>query len=526
MTLSAAQATAVGGSIARGAANAERLATSNPQRHEPGYFDVWSHTHDGLAAHMRDFAADPSSALSRREAQERRMREAMSPEHWQSASGRGALRSIGAQYDSLGEQVTELHEAQGALQTVGATFQLLTSIEQMLSTLVSVIPFPAFPAVRITDMDVGLPHAHMHPPNLTPPNPVPLMLPSTGPVIPIPILSGASKTLINMMPAARCGDMGIGVWCGGYFPMYEIFLGSSSVWIEGQRAARVGVDITKHCIFTTPRPSDPPAGPMVGFTYTSSPDVMIGGVPMPSLTSLAIGAAIKGLFKGLGKVLRVARSSARELFGAAPAAVRGFDEVPEHLRNKAYWELQQMARDPQFPLSQRANQLHELLNDTSRFRAPAEANSLFSAYPTTRVPLGPEGIHSEDLLALSRRTGLEHGVTIAEDGQLYVVRGGPNDVPVEPGDHVIAHTHPHNTPPSGTDVEMARRGMARDPHGEQTGVALGHDGQARHYDHTGPLDNPSVTPIDPNTGHIDGFYRDPQTGEIVNSSPNFQQPVE
>jgi uncharacterized Zn-binding protein involved in type VI secretion len=144
----------------------------------------------------------------------------------------------------------------------------------------------------------------------SPPNPVPVPFPITGPVIPIPFFSGASRVLINGMPAARCGDIGIGVWCGGYFPMYEIFLGSSNVWIEGARAARVGVDITKHCIFSTPKPTDLPIGPPIGTTVTSSPNVLIGGVPMPSLTSLAIGGAFKVVFAGLS---RIARATATKL---------------------------------------------------------------------------------------------------------------------------------------------------------------------------------------------------------------------
>ena len=116
------------------------------------------------------------------------------------------------------------------------------------------------------DTDIGLPHAHSHPPNLIPPAP-PVPLPSAGPVIPIPYVSGAGTVLINDMPAGRCGDIGMGIWCGGYFPMFEIFLGSSSVWIEGARAARIGVDITKHCVFSAPKPNDPPLGPMIGTPF-------------------------------------------------------------------------------------------------------------------------------------------------------------------------------------------------------------------------------------------------------------------
>src|SRR5262249_11136949 len=161
---------------------------------------------------------------------------------------------------------------------------------------------PAFPALRIMDMDVGLPHGHAHPPNLPPPPPI--QLPSTGPVIPIPMLSGASRTLINGMPAARCGDMGLGIWCGGCFPVFGGFLGSANVWIEGARASRMAVDITNHCIFSVrPRAGDPPVGCFLGTTITGSGNVLIGGVPMPSLTNMAMAAALRGL----GKLFKLAK---------------------------------------------------------------------------------------------------------------------------------------------------------------------------------------------------------------------------
>jgi uncharacterized Zn-binding protein involved in type VI secretion len=147
-------------------------------------------------------------------------------------------------------------------------------------------------------------------------------------VIPIPFLSGAQTVLVNNLPAGRCGDMGLGIWCGGFFPMYEIFLGSASVWIEGSRAARIAIDITKHCIFSTPKPNDPPLGPMVGTTISASANVMIGGIPMPSLTSMAVGAAIKALFKGVGKVV-----------GAARRAAGAVDDLVESFSRKAQLDL-------------------------------------------------------------------------------------------------------------------------------------------------------------------------------------------
>lgn len=315
--MGADQAATVGTVLARGAGHAEGMS---PQT---SALDVWTHSYDGLAAGMHDFAADPAGFVRNHAEQEARLQEAMASQHWESSTAEQARASMSAQYDALAQQVgsftAPVEEADGttrpktALEYVGQTFQMLTAAEQILSTVVSVIPFPAFPAVRITDRDIGLPHAHGHPPN-TPPPPIPF--PSMGPVIPIPFVSGAAQTLINGMPAARCGDMGLGIWCGGYFPMYEIFLGSSNVWIEGCRAARVLCDITKHCIFTTPKPSDLPLYTFLGLTVTSSPNVVIGGVPMPSLTSMAIGATIKAAFRGLKKVtglLRPARAAAGEL---------------------------------------------------------------------------------------------------------------------------------------------------------------------------------------------------------------------
>jgi uncharacterized Zn-binding protein involved in type VI secretion len=229
--------------------------------------------------------------------------------HWHSSNvgttGRQIIGQIGKELDNLGK-------ADGALQHVGATFALLTSLEQLVSAPLAKIPFPALPALRVGDYDVGLPHGHMHPPNLIPPEPM-IPLPSTGPVIPIPYVSGASKTLINNMPAARCGDLGLGVWCGGYVPLYEVFLGSASVWIEGCRAARMGVDVTNHCIFSARKgPDDKPIGAFVGFTINGSPNVAVGGVPMPSLTNMVIGAGMKQLFKGAGRVLKALRKAKPE----------------------------------------------------------------------------------------------------------------------------------------------------------------------------------------------------------------------
>ncbi len=111
-----------------------------------------------------------------------------------------------------------------------------------------------------------------------------------GPVIPIPILSGASTVLVNGMPAGRCGDMGLGIWCGGYFPLYEVFLGSSSVWIEGARAARMLVDITTALPVHRAEAAGFSDWTDARHDHQREPNVRIGGVPMPSLMAIAFGA--------------------------------------------------------------------------------------------------------------------------------------------------------------------------------------------------------------------------------------------
>jgi len=213
---------AVAGVIARGTRAAQ--SATNEGGHGVGALDVWTHTGEGHSA-----AAAQTVLLTD-----------MPATPIESGTSVSALPgAMGQQVGALKDAAVEVGKAKGALATVGAVVNTLTSLEQLISAPFSAIPFPAYPAIRVLDMDIGLPHAHSHPPNLTPPNPVPVPLPSTGPVIPIPYVSGAATVLINGMPAGRCGDMGMGIWCGGYFPMFEIFLGSSSVWIESMRAARL-----------------------------------------------------------------------------------------------------------------------------------------------------------------------------------------------------------------------------------------------------------------------------------------------
>jgi uncharacterized Zn-binding protein involved in type VI secretion len=104
-----------------------------------------------------------------------------------------------------------------------------------------------FPGTTMTNLAMGLPHAHIkHPPSGPPPVP-PTPLPPFGPIM----LGNSIQVLINNKPSARCGDFGLNPTCCGIVPpfsaMYEIFTGSSNVFIGGSRAARAGIDITFHC---------------------------------------------------------------------------------------------------------------------------------------------------------------------------------------------------------------------------------------------------------------------------------------
>jgi uncharacterized Zn-binding protein involved in type VI secretion len=131
-------------------------------------------------------------------------------------------------------------DPEGALlgQAADLMEQGLTSATNAISAMV-----PAFPAVTLGSMALGLPHAHVaHPPSGPPPMP-PIPLPPFGPVL----LGTCVQVLINSKPAARCGDIGLSPTCCGLPPMFEILTGSSKVFIGGARAARAGIDITMHC---------------------------------------------------------------------------------------------------------------------------------------------------------------------------------------------------------------------------------------------------------------------------------------
>ena len=479
-------------STAATAANNVAGAQANPQSH---WYDVWTRTGSGLMSNVPDPQYDATHAVPLAGIVDSRLQMAQAMgRDWNSTSWDDLKNGMNQQADSIANQVQNLFHTgdnpaafpRGVLAHIGAAFGLLTSLEQLITMPLGMIPFPAFPALRVLDTDIGLPHAHNHPPNLVPPAP-PVPLPSTGPIIPIPFVSGAARVLINGMPAARCGDMGLGIWCGGYFPLYEVFLGSANVWIEGSRAGRVGVDITKHCIFSAKKPSDPPMGPMFGSTINCSPNVMIGGAPLPSLTSLAMRAAFKQLFKGLGKLAGWARGKLGRGAGAAGHA-------PPSPRSRGG-----QPPGPRIPPPH---------GNVPAIHSPQAQNIARNFGPGDRILIN--SINAGELRAITEMTGRECAVVVNQNGKLTLVMGTADHVALEAGDHLLVHTHPPGVVayPSGTNGDLGNAAYNQSTYGwDHPQAVIGQDGNIRYYDQNGVIQNPNsqYLPIS-NDGTINGVH--------------------
>ncbi|AYZ64543.1 hypothetical protein EGY31_14350 [Burkholderia multivorans] len=138
-------------------------------------------------------------------------------------------------FSSKGSTLHHLGEA------VNALASLQSAPSQLLNTGIAQIPLldkmPGMPAATIGAAHLGTPHAHDHPPSDGFP------LPSVGGTIG----SGCLSVLIGGIPAARVTDIGIAPTCGGLTPLFDIQTGSSNTFIGGMRAARMGIDMTRHC---------------------------------------------------------------------------------------------------------------------------------------------------------------------------------------------------------------------------------------------------------------------------------------
>src|SRR6185437_139333 len=145
-----------------------------------------------------------------------------------------------------------LHQVSSTIgEVVGAPTKAVNLLNEGFAKATNFIAeaLPCFPAATLTSVAMGMPHAHtLHPPSGPPPVP-PTPLPPIGPVM----FGTCVQVLINGKPAARCGDLGLNPTCCGLPPIFEIFTGSSKVFVGGKRAARA-LDITYHC-----KPA-PPAG--------------------------------------------------------------------------------------------------------------------------------------------------------------------------------------------------------------------------------------------------------------------------
>lgn len=170
---------------------------------------------------------------------------------------------------------------------------------------------PAFPAATITSMYLGLPHTHTHPPSLIPPAP-PVPLPSLGAVM----LGTSVKVLINGMPAARCGDIGLAPTCCGFTPFFQIKTGSSNTFIGGNRAARM-LDICQACASADKREEGIDAGKVMGAIgaaargiQTAQKALAIGAIAMDAVDAAVEDDAALQAAKAIAAAMAAAQMAA------------------------------------------------------------------------------------------------------------------------------------------------------------------------------------------------------------------------
>lgn len=246
-------------------------------------------------------------------------------------------------------------------QAVGGAMALFSLPVDLLNTGFAVAPnaiaqaLPEFPAATVGCLYVGPPHGHLHPPSFTPPvTPVPVPLPSLGPVL----LGTCIQVWIGGMPAARAGDLGFAVTCCGINPLFEIFLGSSKVFIGGTRAARM-YDVCKACLPSMAGPvrgmamAMRAAGVAVGLAGAAADGIDAANANDPDVAAatalsaamgvanVAADAATLALTYTMGVDLAVPPSMGMLMLGVPTVQIGGFPMI--NFPNPAEWLLRKIA---------------------------------------------------------------------------------------------------------------------------------------------------------------------------------------
>ena len=187
-----------------------------------------THASDPIA----DAAAHPESSVSGASSA---LQETLDP----------TLEAFGLRKPPPDEDESQPKDRNALLHNISSGVNALTMLQsmpsQLLNTGLAEVPLldkmPGMPAAVIGAAHLGTPHAHDHPPS----DGIPL--PSVGSTIG----SGCLSVLIGGIPSARVLDIGIAPTCGGLTPLFDITTGSSNTFIGGMRAARMGIDQTRHC---------------------------------------------------------------------------------------------------------------------------------------------------------------------------------------------------------------------------------------------------------------------------------------
>jgi uncharacterized Zn-binding protein involved in type VI secretion len=205
-------------------------------------------------------------------------------------------------------RVQQVAGAAGA--ALGLPLQLLNTGFALATSQISAL-LPPFPAAFLGSLYIGPPHGHTHPPSLIPPNPVPVPLPSLGPIL----LGTSIRVLIGGLPAARCGDIGMAVTCCGIVPAFEVKTGSSKVFIGGARAARA-IDFCVECA--------PGGGAMDGLAKASMAIGMIGGAAgvVADLQDSSDSSAAGDAAMASAQALAAAMGAAQLALDAATMAIK------------------------------------------------------------------------------------------------------------------------------------------------------------------------------------------------------------